>query len=324
VVNEADPTKEIVSSQPLPFDARVEAFRAEVSVPAGGWYQVQVRALRHGATIGATIIKHVGVGEIFVIAGQSNAANYGEQLNETQSGLVAAFSGTNWQLAHDPEPGAGGKRGSFMPALGDALATHFHVPIGIVPVAIGSTSVREWLPPGTRLSNLPPLTRNVITIGTNEWIATGKIFTDFTAKMKQLGAQGFRAVLWHQGESDAHQGNAERTLSGDNYRKDLEQLIDDSRQTIGWNAPWFVAQASYHSPDDAASPDIRAAQKSLWDTGVALPGPDTDTLTGTMREKNGRGVHLSAEGLRAHAALWADKVIPWLDQKLGETSNVSK
>jgi len=29
----------------------------------------------------------------------------------------------------------------------------------------------------------------------------------------------------------------------------LKQLIRDSRQAIGWDAPWFVAQVSYHNPE---------------------------------------------------------------------------
>jgi hypothetical protein len=132
--------------------------------------------------------------------------------------------------------------------------------------------------------------------------------------MKSLGTNGFRAVLWHQGESDAHQADAERTLPGDLYRQDLEQLIRGSRQIIGWNAPWFVAQVSYHNPRDTASPDIRAAQKAVCDEGLAFSGPDTDTLTGDLREKQGQGIHLSAQGLKAHADLWVKKVGPWLEQ----------
>jgi hypothetical protein len=136
--------------------------------------------------------------------------------------------------------------------------------------------------------------------------------------MKSLGTNGFRAVLWHEGESDARQADASRTLPGDSYRQYLEQLIRESRQVIGWNAPWFVAQVSYHNPDDTSSPDIRAAQESVCKDGFALLGPDTDTLTGDMREKEGKGIHLSAKGLRAHADLWVKKVGPWLEDRLGE------
>ena len=134
--------------------------------------------------------------------------------------------------------------------------------------------------------------------------------------MKQLGPHSFRAVLWHQGESDANQADPTRTLPGDLYRDYLEQLIRASRREMGWNAPWFVAQVSYHVPGDEASPDIRAAQAALWKKRLALEGPDSDALKGELRDEGGKGVHFSGPGLREHAARWVEKVAPWLEQRL--------
>jgi hypothetical protein len=305
--------------QSLPFDPRVAAFRKKLPLPAGGWYRVQIRALRHGAPVATLEVEHIGVGEVFIIAGQSNAGNYGEERQTTVTGLVAAFDGAGWRLANDPQPGAGGDKGSFIPPFGDAMAGRFQVPIGIVAMGIGATSVREWLPAGTPLSRLPTLTPNVAASGPGQWEAIGNIFDKFAGRMRQLGPLGFRAVLWHQGESDANQADPQRTLPGDLYRRDLEQVIADSRNAIGWQAPWFVAQVSYHNPQDTSSPDIRAAQQAVWDDGIALPGPDTDTLTGDMRENNGAGVHLSAKGLLEHARLWTEKVAPWLEPQLDGT-----
>jgi hypothetical protein len=305
--------------QPLPCDVRVAAFRGEIKVSAGGWYRLEVRASRQGAVIATATVEHVGVGEVFVIAGQSNSANYGEERQKSETGLVTAFDGVAWRPAADPEPGAGGTKGSFMALFGDAMVARFNVPVGIVAMGIGSTSVREWLPPGTRLSSLPPLTRNVVTVGPGQWEAMGRIFTNFAGRMKLLGPRGFRAVLWHQGESDAKQAEADRTLAGDIYRQDLEELIGESRKQVGWDMPWFIAQVSYHNPGDTSSPDIRDAQKAVWESGLALQGPDTDTLTGDMREKQGKGIHLSGKGLHEHARLWVEKVGPWLDGQLGKS-----
>src|SRR5262249_35115362 len=153
--------------------------------------------------------------------------------------LVAAFDGASWRLAGDPEPGADGNHGSFMPVFGDALAMRFQVPVGIVAQGIGATSLREWLPSGVQFTNPPTLTRNVVMIGPSQWEASGRIFTNFTTRLKCFGPEGFRAVLWHQGESDAHQKDPGRTLPGALYRQYLERLIHDSRSEIGWNAPWF-------------------------------------------------------------------------------------
>jgi eukaryotic-like serine/threonine-protein kinase len=73
---------------------------------------------------------------------------------------------------------------------------------------------------------------------------------------------------------------------------------------------------SYHNPRDASSPSTREAQKKLWDEGVALEGPDTDTLTGDHRDLGGMGIHFSPKGLRAHGRLWAEKVGVYLDKQL--------
>jgi hypothetical protein len=112
--------------------------------------------------------------------------------------------------------------------------------------------------------------------------------------------------LWHQGESDANQADASRTLPGEQYRAMMGRLIGETRREIGWEVPWFVAQVSYHVPGDEASEDIRAAQAALWRDGLAQEGPDSDALKGMMRDSGGKGVHFSGPGLREHAARWVD------------------
>ncbi|MCY2990255.1 MAG: hypothetical protein NTY19_20620 [Planctomycetota bacterium] len=292
------------------------AFVAEVKVASGGWYVCRVRATAKGQLLATAEVPHVGVGEVFVVAGQSNSANHGEEKLSTQTGLVAAFDGTRWQLAHDPQPGASGGGGSFLPPFGDALAEHCKVPVGLVACGIGATSVREWLPNGAKFPHPPTLVGRVQQLPSGEWKSKGDAFAMFTTRMKQLGPRGFRGVLWHQGESDANQKDPTRTLPGELYRQYLAQLIRDSRREIGWEAPWFVAQVSYHVPGDEASPDIRAAQASLWKDRIALEGPDSDALKGQLRERNGQGVHFSGQGLRQHAARWVEKVAPWLEAQL--------
>lgn len=290
-----------------------------LKLSSGGWYTITVRfrkAAGDQAILGQAVVEHVGVGDIFVVAGQSNAANHGQERQKTTTGLVSAFNGKRWQPANDPQPGASGGAGSFMPPFGDAMAARFKVPVGIVACGVGATSVREWLVKGSKFPNPPTLEGQVRILPGGEWESKGDIFAMFTARMKQLGPNGFRAVLWHQGESDAEQPDPRRTLAGKQYRKYMEQLIKDSRRGIGWDAPWFVALVSSHG--GRGLPDIREAQKSLWDDGIALEGPDSDALLGDLRD----GVHFSGKGLREHGARWAEKVAPWLERQAG--SNVGK
>ena len=65
----------------------------------------------------------------------------------------------------------------------------------------------------------------------------------------------FGRLLWHQGESDAHQKPANE-IPAEQYRNMLERIIQASRKQAGWNFPWMVAQVFYHTPDDPSTPAL--------------------------------------------------------------------
>jgi Carbohydrate esterase, sialic acid-specific acetylesterase len=282
-------------------------FHGELQMAAGGWYKIAVRA---GGAVAA--VEHVGVGEVFVISGQSNSTNYGEELQRTRSGMVSTFNGAAWRLADDPQPGVqdSSKQGSFLPAFGDALYARLKVPIGVACVGSGGTSVRQWLPKGDRFGSPPTAAKFFVKVSESEWESDGRLFQGMVERIREVGP--FRALLWHQGESDAHQG-AGHELSGAEYRRMMERLISATRAAT-WDFPWMVAQVSYHTPSDPADAEIRAAQASLWKDKVAIQGPDTDTLTGDNRQNHGTGVHMSAKGLEAHGRMWAERVAEWISQ----------
>lgn len=291
-------------------------FHASLREPAGGFYQVEIRILRHGRQLAAAIVPHVGVGEVFVVSGQSNATNYGEVRQKVETGMVVAFDGTSWRIADDPQPGVQdhSSKGSFIPAFGDALYRRYRVPIGIASVGHGSTSVRQWLPNGYPVDVMPTMTKFVTRNAHGELISDGTLFNGMMQRIHQLGKHGFRALLWHQGESDANQP-AGHQIPAATYRNMMVELIRASRRSAGWNFPWFVAEASYHTPQDPSSPSIEEAQRSLWVSGLALQGPDTDTLGSEYRQNHGKGVHFNSAGLKAHGQLWAEAVETWLDSR---------
>lgn len=297
------------------------SFKSLYTTNAGGWYSFEIRVLNNKKIIAATTVQHVGIGEVFVITGQSNSANHGEEKQQTTTNLVSAFDGTSWQISNDPQPGASGDGGSFIPPFADAIVKQHNVPVGIVACGIGATSVREWLPKGTRFTIPPTLTGRVEKIQGGEWQSKGEAFDMLINRMKLLGKYGFRAVLWHQGESDANQPKEmNSTLPGDLYTRYMEQLITESQLAIGWEVPWFTAMATYHIPGDEYSTDIQQAQLALWNAGISLEGPNTDELKNEMRENNGKGVHFSARGLQKHAELWVEKVSPWLTKQLNHSA----
>jgi len=290
-------------------------FEARITAPAGGWYGVEVRVSNGAGRMAFAGVEHVGVGEVFVVSGQSNSTNYGEEAQRTRTQMVATFSGADWRLANDPQPGVqdNSRGGSFVPAFGDAMYEHYRVPVGVASVGYGGTSVRQWLPKGDRFT-LPPTSPRFVVAAAAEWESTGELFDGMLERIREFGPNGFRAVLWHQGESDSHQA-AGHGIDPADYRRMMERLIREMRTQAGWDFPWFVARATYHSPTDTGAPEIRAAQQALVAEGLALAGPDTDTLTGDNRQNSGAGIHMSAKGLAAHGRLWAEAVEAWLDRQ---------
>jgi hypothetical protein len=274
--------------QEVPLKTKTKTFEATVQAPAGGWYKVEVRALKGGQPVAQTAVEHVGVGEVFVGAGQSNSTNCGQERIQQNSGMVSSFSGYDWRLANDPQPGVhdGSTGGSYFPAFGDAMYAKYRVPIGVASTGHSGTSVNQWQPGGELI----------------RWMAD---------RMNQLGQGGFRAVQWHQGESDV-------SMSAEEYARKMTALIQESRKLAGWDVPWFVAQVSYHNPDHTSYPNPREGQKKLWTSALAYEGPDTDTLTGDNRDQGGQGIHFSPKGLRAHGQMWADKIAVWLDKELAQ------
>ena len=65
----------------------------------GGWYELQVRGTLNGNVISSTDLQRVGVGEVFLVAGQSNAQgffNYGAPSpGDDRVNCVSYRNGTN-------------------------------------------------------------------------------------------------------------------------------------------------------------------------------------------------------------------------------------
>jgi hypothetical protein len=283
--------------QAVDYASPSKSFLGKIEVPAGGWYQVEIRASKGGQPVGKTAtIEKIGVGEVFVIAGQSNSTNAGQFKTKQTSGMVSSFSGSDWRIADDPQPGVHDttQGGSPWPAFGDAMYAKCKVPIGIASTGFGGTSTAQWQPDA---APLPKFKENLF-----DWTVV---------RLRQLGAGGFRALLWHQGESDAIGG----ATADDTFAK-MSTLIRESKKQAGWEFPWFVAQVSYINPGTMKIEMTRSAQKKIWDAGLALEGPDTDTLTGDNRDMDGKGIHFSPKGLKVHGEMWADKVGAYLDKVL--------
>jgi len=246
-----------------------------------GWYQLQVRLRDGDETVLQMTTGEFGVGEVFITAGQSNSANSGKPPQTPQDKRVGAWGPGGWQFAADPQPIATGAGGTPWPLLGGLLAAKLDVPIGFISVGWGGTSVAQWLPGAAK-----------------------KLYPRLLLAADQLGPEGARAVLWHQGESDAAGKTSTKV-----YADRLKTVIAAMRKDAGWPIPWYVARASYlPKAAPTAMAAVVAGQQAVIDADpLVLPGPLTDDLIGSKWRHD--LVHFNGAGLLEHATRWADLIV---------------
>ncbi|MFN7890818.1 MAG: GDSL-type esterase/lipase family protein [Pirellula sp.] len=263
--------------------------RIAIPVRAGGWYIIDFRVMLDGELVGQGSSKPFGVGEVFLVAGQSYATNCNDERMQVQDQQtrVSAYDVTTktWRVANDPQPtGDQSDGGSIWPVLGDLLVNTYDVPIGFANVAVGATSTGQWKTDGPLFQRL---------------LETGRQTKDF------------RAVLWQQGESDVLEKTSTATY--------VERLIEmRSQANRAWYAqrPWLLAKSTLHPTvynDPTGETIIRQAIEILIIQHSFGRGPDTDRLDGPNRGPMGSRRHFTGLGQRNAAAMWFAAISEQLD-----------
>ena len=215
---------------------------------------------------------------VLLTFGQSNAANYGSLGFVPVRGVYnfSIFDGRCYE-AKDPLLGATGDRGSVWTRVGSKIIERGRARrVLIVPIAVGSTSVRFWRTGQVGFSRIETAVSRLagLTLAPTHW-------------------------LWHQGETDAG------VLRRGDYKEafwDMEQGI----RALGMVGPLFVSVASVCL--DRGSEAIRQAQRELAHSRPGLfAGPDTDDLVHVWERRD--GCHFSEEGLDIHADRWVEALL---------------
>jgi len=259
-------------------------FGGHLDVPAGGWYTLKIRTMRRGKTVETGLVGKFGVGEVFITAGQSNFANYAEPRQKTKTRLVSSFNGSGWQISDDPQPICTGEMGSVLPALGDLLSDTLNLPVGFLCLAVGGTMVSHWDPDLKIPEDHRPLMHEALYV---------RYFKTYGPDF--LKTYGARALLWHQGESD-------RESRYEDYYRSLKKLISRFKKDIGRDLPWIVATVGNSQMDRKFGAGARKGQAQVIEEGLALAGPDTDTINSRLRLPGSS--HFNRKGLAIHARLW--------------------
>lgn len=223
---------------------------------------------------------------LFLLAGQSNMAGRGkpdEQSKQADPKILVLNKNEEWQVAMDPlhwdKPAAG--TGIGKPFAGIVAEKSPGITIGLIPTACGGSPIRTWQP-----GELWSQTKS------HPW-------DDSIARAKLAMKSGtLKAILWHQGESDANAEDAPL------YEKRLEDLIIRFRKELDApELPFIIGQLGRFpqkpwGPEretiDAAQQAVAKKMKNVRFVPIGNPNSIGDHL------------HFDTPTLRAFAAGYAE------------------
>jgi hypothetical protein len=227
------------------------AWQTLVASPSGGTFSQAVTLstgqgdieVRFSSDTGVTASRAlVGVGDIYIVSGQSNNAGVSPQI---VAPVASAFTAVQYDRADVWKPlqegdtqatsfdgGSSGSKGSYIGALSNRLQAN-GVPVAFIPIAQGSTRIEQW----QRYDPDP----------TNPYWNYGRML----GQWNDVG--GGRAMLWWQGEGDASAGTAAAT-----FESLTNEMINDWMADTG--TPVFMVKiTNFH----ANAPTIRASQDAI-------------------------------------------------------------
>lgn len=206
----------------------------------------------------------VGIGDVFLIYGQSNAVGQLLAQNSYANGAglkagVFDYFDAAWQDGNDPFISTL-TSGSPWPRLFTHVMNKTGYPCGAVQAAIGGKSLDNGTPSPYYLAKRNPRDG---TAGTG--------YTTLTTALTASGVNSFKAVLWIQGENDADGG----VLRGP-YAASLVKLAENLALDAAGAPKTVVMQRAYSGGGGSTSLDIRLATGDAAKLSTNILGMATD------------------------------------------------
>jgi hypothetical protein len=224
-------------------------------------------------------IEYVGVGDIFIIAGQSNASGRGLTLNSySHPSLKAALFGNDdvWKELADGVDDKLGQvdlvsfdfytKGSPWPLIATNIMESQNVPVAFIPTAKGGTRIYQWEPED---NHSDPST----------------LYGSMNRRINAVGGN-VKGVLFFQGESDAQM---------DTTQSDYEHLMNIFVNTVASDFPGLTVMIGQigHADFDTLD-DIRSAQINvIHSNSNAYIGPATYDIN--LSDEDGDTLHFKSD-----------------------------
>jgi len=179
---------------------------------------------------------------IFLLIGQSNMAGRGllAEVPAIVNENILMFRSGQWLIAKEPlhqdNPAIAGI-GPGMSFAQELLEHNSKIKIGLLPCAVGWTSIKEWLPSTIHYENAVSLT------------------------LKAIKSGSLKAILWHQGESDTFKRD-----DAEKYGERLSTLIYNLRQDLNaTEIPFIVGELAEFLERSSDFKFVKKINKTLND-----------------------------------------------------------
>ncbi len=205
-------------------------FESTITIPAGGPYRIDT-SLETKSTIPdltwlyrGDCVLHLGVGNLFIIAGQSNSAGYSRDfcIDPPSMDVHLYRNRSKWDIASHPmnestfagslaneEMGVPGV--SPYLSFGKTYAKMTGMPVGLIQTSLGGSPMERWNP------------------------VDGDLYQNMMDKVEQTGGN-YAGILWYQGCSDTNPEPAAK------YFEHFKAYVDAVREKLGYAIPVFTMQ----------------------------------------------------------------------------------
>lgn len=281
----------------------VSGFYKSALTTTGGWYLLEVRGIRDGVVVASTSLDRVGIGEVFVICGQSNAEgkdNIGAPANDDRVSRISNLNSSTESLHPFPSFDRIDRSSVISPSgnsawcwgrLGDLLTEKLGVPILFMNTAWEGYDIKQW---------------EISANGGRGYNSFGEVFapagfpfnTVKNSIQQYTHMLGMRAVLFHQGETDNVLGTSQLS-----YFNSMSVFISSLRQATQKNVSFMVARVSRIENGKIRPEVINAQNQIIQQIPNVFAGPATDVVGERFDD-----LHFSEEGTNKVAALWNEQL----------------
>ncbi len=207
-------------TEPIYVETTEPEWSCTLTLPIGGLYTMETSLWRYtdhkcGISGGRGEYRyHFGVGDLFLMIGQSNAAAFGRGTgtDAAELGVHVLRSGNDWDLATHPLRDIDSMHSPWL-AFAKVMKKELNYPIGLLPLAIGGTTLAQW-----------------------HKAESGECYRQMEEVIRKHHLHP-KAALWYQGCSDTFKETAP------SYLERFRDMLKDLRQDTGVeNLPVFTCQ----------------------------------------------------------------------------------